>query len=118
MASEVSHMVSVPTGSGESKLGTFQGPFLDQTRYFKDPYEKFHDADMLKMYYFNEELVPHNCSEKSIPLNWMIAIRHQAISWTNVDCSSMTSCSISLRTVSHEILKTANTVTVSWNLPI
>ena len=45
----------VPTASRESKLRTFQGLFQDQTRCFKDFYGKFHNADILKTYYLNEQ---------------------------------------------------------------
>ena len=36
----------VPTGSDESKLRTFQGPFQDQISHFKDFYGEFHNADI------------------------------------------------------------------------
>ena len=36
---------------------------------------------------------------------WLVAWRHQAITWTNVDLSSVKSCGIHLRAISHEILK-------------
>ena len=41
----------VPTALHDSKLTTFQGPFQDQSRCFKDLYGKFHNSDMLKIYY-------------------------------------------------------------------
>ena len=62
----------VPTASRESKLRIFQGPFQDKTRCFKDIYRKFNNAGMLKIYYLNKKLVPHNCSQKPISLNWKI----------------------------------------------
>ena len=37
----------VPPVSCESKLRTFQGPFQDHTRCFKDLYGKFYNADMI-----------------------------------------------------------------------
>ena len=40
----------VPTAFLESKLGTFQGPFQDQTNFFKDLYGKYYNGDMLKTY--------------------------------------------------------------------
>ena len=36
----------VPTGSDESKLRTFQGPFQDQISHYKDFYSEFHNADI------------------------------------------------------------------------
>ena len=45
----------IPSASRESKLRALQGPFLNQTRCFKDLYGKFHNADMVKIYYLNEE---------------------------------------------------------------
>ena len=36
----------VPTGSDESKLRTFQGPFQDQISHDKDFYSEFHNADI------------------------------------------------------------------------
>ena len=36
----------VPTGSDESKLRTFQGPFQDQISHYKDFYGEFHNADI------------------------------------------------------------------------
>ena len=36
---------------------------------------------------------------------WLVAWRHQAITWTNVDLSSIRSCGIHLRTLSWEDLK-------------
>ena len=36
----------VPTGTDESKLRTFQGPFQDQISHCKDFYVEFHDADI------------------------------------------------------------------------
>ena len=38
------HMV--PTGSDESKLRTFQGPFQDQISHYKDFYGEFHNANI------------------------------------------------------------------------
>ena len=34
---------------------------------------------------------------------WLVAWRHQAITWTNVDLSSVRSCGIHVRTISQEI---------------
>ena len=61
----------VPTASRESKLRTFQGPFQDQTRCFKDLYGKFHNVDMLEIYYSNEKTCPSQLFRKahSIELN-------------------------------------------------
>ena len=39
------------------------------------------------------------------PRQWLVAWRHQAITWTNVDLSLVKSCGIHLRAVSHEMLK-------------
>ena len=36
----------VPTGSDESKLRTFQGPFQDQISHYKDFHGEFHNADI------------------------------------------------------------------------
>ena len=36
----------VPTGSDESKLRTFQGPFQDQISHYKDFYVEFYNADI------------------------------------------------------------------------
>ena len=38
--------VMVPTGSDESKLRTFQGPFQDQISHYKDFYGEFHNANI------------------------------------------------------------------------
>ena len=38
----------VPTGSEESKLRTFQGPFQDQISHHKDFYGEFHNEDIPK----------------------------------------------------------------------
>ena len=38
---------------------------------------------------------------------WLVAWRHQAITWTSVDLSSVRSCSIYLRAISQEIIKIA-----------
>ena len=37
---------------------------------------------------------------------WLVAWRHQAIAWTNADQSSVKSCGIHLRIISHEMLDT------------
>ena len=41
----------VPTGSDESQLRTFQGPFQDQISCCKDIYGEVHNADMPKIYH-------------------------------------------------------------------
>ena len=37
------------------------------------------------------------------PRYWLVAWRHQAITWTNVDFSSIKSCGVHVRTISQEI---------------
>ena len=66
------HTTRDPTASRESKLRTFQGPFQDQSRYFKETYGKFLNADMPKIYHFNEETCPPQLLTKahSIELNY------------------------------------------------
>ena len=49
---------------------------------FKDLYGKFHNADMLKVYYLNEETRPLQLLRKAIPLNWMIFALWMKISKT------------------------------------
>ena len=46
---------------------------------------------------------------------WLAAWRHQAITWTNVDLSSMEFCGIRLRSISQEILKISTYKMSSWN---
>ena len=45
----------VPTGSDESKLRTFQGPFQDQISHYKDFYGEFHNANIPN--------TPHICGD-------------------------------------------------------
>ena len=57
----------VPTGSDESKLRTFQGPFQDQMSHYKDFYVEFHDADIPN--------TPHICGNQGVQFMRMMRPR-------------------------------------------
>ena len=51
----------------------------------------------LVMPYGDRELCQHWLRQ------WLVAWRHQAITWTNIDLSSVRSCGVNVRTISQEI---------------
>ena len=64
------YICMVPTGSDESKLRTFQGPFQDQISHYKDFYYEFHNADIPN--------TPH------ISGNFLLLGHHTWIDWISV----------------------------------
>ena len=62
--------IMVPTGSDESKLRTFQGPFQDQISHYKDFYGEFHKANIPN--------TPHICG------NFLLLRHHIWLNWISV----------------------------------